>query len=484
MARGLSNQQNLFIKYYVETENAQKAAVLAGYRKDNVETFAQKNLQNPRVLREIEALQRERAEERNKVTNADAVRVRLTDIIAPAFYSVHWDVIEGGHTYYDLFGGRGSTKSSFISTEIVLGIMSDPLANAIVYRKVGNTIGSSVYEQILWSIEALGVRHLWKERTSPHSFTYLPTGQVIRFRGLDKAKKTKSIKIARGYFKYLWFEELDEFSGEEEIRSVQQSVLRGGTKFIVFKSFNPPISKSNWANQYVLTPRKDALRHKSCYTDVPTEWLGQQFLDDAEFLKETNPRAYAHEYLGEAIGTGGEVFDNLDIREIPDDMVQSFDQIYMGIDWGWYPDPFHWAKMHYDAARLTLYIFDEYRANKESNQATWYALQTAKGVTGDDLITADSAEPKSVGDYREYGAFCRPAVKGPDSVRYGIKWLQSLRAIVIDPVRCPATAQEFQNYEYERTADDEVISGYPDANNHSIDAVRYAMERVWRRKGQ
>lgn len=484
MARGLSNQQNLFIKYYVETENAQKAAVLAGYRKDNVETFARKNLQNPRVLREIEALQRERAEERNKAANADAVRVRLTDIIAPAFYSVHWDVIEGGHTYYDLFGGRGSTKSSFISTEIVLGVMSDPLANAIVYRKVGNTIGSSVYEQILWSIEALGVRHLWKERTSPHSFTYLPTGQVIRFRGLDKAKKTKSIKIARGYFKYLWFEELDEFSGEEEIRSVQQSVLRGGTKFTVFKSFNPPISKSNWANQYVLTPRKDALRHKSCYTDVPPEWLGQQFLDDAEFLKKTNPRAYAHEYLGEAIGTGGEVFDNLDIREIPDDMVNAFDQIYMGIDWGWYPDPFHWAKMHYNSARLTLYIFDEYRANKESNQATWYALQTEKGVTGDDLITADSAEPKSVGDYREYGAFCRPAVKGPDSVRYGIKWLQSLRAIVIDPVRCPATAQEFQNYEYERTADDEVISGYPDANNHSIDAVRYAMERVWRRKGQ
>ena len=165
-------------------------------------------------------------------------------------------------------------------------------------------------------------------------------------------------------------------------------------------------------------------------------------------------------------------------------MVKSFDHIYMGIDWGWYPDPFHWAKMHYDAARLTLYIFDEYRANKESNQATWYALQTKKGVTGDDLITADSAEPKSVGDYREYGAFCRPAVKGPDSVRYGIKWLQSLRSIVIDPIRCPATVQEFQNYEYERTADDEVISGYPDANNHSIDAVRYAMERVWRRKGQ
>lgn len=410
--------------------------------------------------------------------------VRLSDVIAPAFYPVHWDVVEGKHTYYNLYGGRGSTKSSFIGTEIVLGIISDPLANALVYRKVGNTISNSVYEQVLWSIEALGLSHLWKERKSPFSLTYTPTGQVIIFRGLDKAKKVKSIKIAHGYFKYLWFEELDEFSGDEEIRSVQQSVLRGGEKFIVFKSFNPPISKSNWANQYVLTPRKDALNHKSCYLDVPPAWLGQQFFEDAEFLRQTNPRAYEHEYMGEAIGNGGEVFDNINVREITDHEIQSFDRIYMGIDWGWYPDPFHWAKMHYDAARLTLYIFDEYRANKQSNQTTWQALQTQKGVTGADLITADSAEPKSVGDYASYGAMCRPAVKGPDSVRYGIKWLQSLKSIVIDPVRCPATAKEFQNYEYDRTATGEVMSGYPDADNHSIDAVRYAMERVWKRKGQ
>ena len=305
--------------------------------------------------------------------------VRLSDVIAPAFYPVHWDLVEGRHTYYNLYGGRGSTKSSFIGTEIVLGILSDPLANALVYRKVGNTISNSVYEQVLWSIEALGLSHLWKERKSPFSLTYTPTGQVIIFRGLDKAKKVKSIKIAHGYFKYLWFEELDEFSGDEEIRSVQQSVLRGGEKFIVFKSFNPPISKSNWANQYVLTPRKDALNHKSCYLDVPPAWLGQQFFEDAEFLRQTNPRAYEHEYMGEAIGNGGEVFDNINVREITDHEIQSFDRIYMGIDWGWYPDPFHWAKMHYDAARLTLYIFDEYRANKQSNQTTWQALQTQKG---------------------------------------------------------------------------------------------------------
>lgn len=410
--------------------------------------------------------------------------VRLSSIIAPAFYGVHYDIAEGNHTYYDLYGGRGSTKSSFIGVEIPLGIMQDPDANGIVFRKVGNTIGASVYEQILWGIDALGARDLWKATTSPYKLTYKPTGQVILFRGLDKAKKMKSVKVSHGYFKYLWFEELDEFAGEEEIRSVQQSVLRGGPKYVVFKSFNPPISKSNWANQYVMKPKRHSLRHKSCYLDVPPEWLGEQFFDDAEDLKETNPRAYEHEYLGNAVGTGGEVFENLTIRPITAEEKSHFDNIHMGIDWGFYPDPYHWGKMHYDSTRKRLFIYDEYRAKKQSNAATWNALVMLKGVTGADLITADSAEPKSVADYREYGSLCRGAIKGPDSVRYGMKWLQSLKEIVIDPVTCPETAREFTHYEYERSPEGEIISGYPDADNHSIDCVRYAMERVWKRKGQ
>ena len=141
--------------------------------------------------------------------------VRLSSLIAPAFYPVYWDVKEGLHTYYDLFGGRGSTKSSFIGTMIVTGVMEDPNANAVIFRKVGNTIGTSVYEQIWWSINELGVQDLWKGCTNPYRLTYKPTGQVILFRGLEKAKKMKSIKVAKGYIKYLWFEELDEFAFEE-----------------------------------------------------------------------------------------------------------------------------------------------------------------------------------------------------------------------------------------------------------------------------
>lgn len=411
-------------------------------------------------------------------------QVRLTDCIAPAFYPVHRDIKRGGHVYYDLYGGRGSCKSSFISIEIVNGIMQDPAANAIVFRKVASTIGTSVFEQILWAINALGVEHLWKPTKSPYQFTYKPTGQVIMFRGLDYAKKLKSIKVARGYIKYAWFEELDEFSGDEEIRNVQQSILRGGPQYFVFKSFNPPISQANWANKYVLQPRVGALRHKSCYLDVPPEWLGQQFLDDAEDLRRTNYRAYQHEYLGDAVGTGGEVFTNLEIRPITQDEIDTFDNIFMGIDWGYYPDPFHWSKMHFDGSTRTLYIFDELRLWKASTLQQWEAIRDQKGVDGEDLITADSTPAQSTGDFRAYGALCRRAIKGPDSRKYSFQWLQSLRAIVIDPARTPYTHTEFTEYEYERNKDDEVISGYPDGNDHSIDSVRYALERYWKRKGQ
>ena len=411
-------------------------------------------------------------------------QVRLTDCIAPAFYPVHRDIKRGGHVYYDLYGGRGSCKSSFISIEIVNGMMQDPAANAIVFRKVASTIGTSVFEQVVWAIEALGVGHLWKYTKSPYQCTYKPTGQVIMFRGLDYAKKLKSIKVARGYIKYAWFEELDEFSGDEEIRSVQQSVLRGGPQYFVFKSFNPPISQANWANKYVLQPRDGALRHKSCYLDVSPDWLGQQFLDDAEDLRRTNYRAYQHEYLGDAVGTGGEVFQNLEIRPITDDELNSFDNIFMGIDWGYYPDPFHWSKMHFDPSTRTLYIMDELRLWKASTLQQWEAIRDQKGVDGEDLITADASPAQSTGDFRAYGALCRRAIKGPDSRKYSFQWLQSLKAIVIDPVRTPYTCTEFTEYEYERNKDDEVISNYPDGNDHSIDSIRYALERYWKRKGQ
>lgn len=412
----------------------------------------------------------------------------LTQCIGPAFYKVHNDIKAHSHTYYDLTGGRGSLKSSFVSIEIIHNMMKKENAekHAVVYRKVGDTLETSVFAQIEWAIDKLGVSHLWKMTKSPMRAEYLPTGQKIIFKGLDKAAKSKSIKVPFGYIAYLWFEEFDEFAGEEEIRKVQQSVIRGGQNFIVFKSMNPPKSRQNWANDYIEKEklRPDTLVSQTTYLTSPKEWLGKQFIDDAEWLKEVNPKAYEHEYMGIAIGNGTEVFDNLEIRQITDAEIASFDRLYRGVDWGWYPDPFHFGSMHYDAARMTLYIYQEFRANKMKNEETANILKEMYGLSMHTLLTCDSAEPKSIADYRSYGINARPAEKGPDSVRYGMKWLQSLLKIVIDPIRCPETAEEFRKYEYELDKDGNPTSVYPDAKNHSIDMTRYAMEKVWKRKGQ
>lgn len=285
--------------------------------------------------------------------------ISLAGVIAPAFYSVHWDVWDNKHTFYDLDGGRGSTKSSFVSIEIVLGIVNDPNANAIIYRKVGDTLTTSVYEQVLWAIDMLGLNMYFYPKRSPLQIEYLPTGQRILFKGLDKAKKSKSIKCKKGYFKYLWFEELDEFAGMEEIRSVQQSVMRGGSKYFVFRTYNPPINQNHWVNQEALISYDDTLHHHSDYRSVPRDWLGEEFITQAEKLKDARPNVYEHEYLGIPVGTGGQVFSNVVLRTILPEEIQEFDQIRQGIDWGFANDPFAYVKCHYDRMRKKLYIFRE-----------------------------------------------------------------------------------------------------------------------------
>ena len=402
--------------------------------------------------------------------------------IAPPFLSPLFAIANHDYTEYVFEGGRGSTKSSFVSIAIIDLMMKNPNVNALIMRKVSNTINGSVYNQMVWAIDYLGLTNEFKCTRNPAEITRLATKQTIFFRGADDPGKVKSIKPVFGYIGILWFEELDQFSGEEEIRKIEQSAMRGGDLAWVFKSFNPPKSAINWANKYIKIPKANRLVSHTDYRSVPKQWLGKDWLEEAEFLKSINSDAYEHEYLGIANGNGGNVFDNCEIREIKDKEIKEFDRIYNGIDWGWYPDPFNYVRCHYDAARLTLYVFDEYRCNKKSNRET--AEEVKKHMQEGETVICDSAEEKSVADYRTYGIAARGAEKGPGSVDYSMKWLASLKKIVIDPMRCPDAAKEFVDYEYERDKEGNVISGYPDRNNHSIDAVRYAMNAVWKRRGQ
>lgn len=402
------------------------------------------------------------------------IQIRLSDTVAKPFLAVHRDVKRHGHTYYICGGGRGSTKSSYISQEILLLLMQHPECNAVILRKVANTLRNSVYRQMEWALDTLHLGEYWKKTVNPMEFIRRSTGQKILFLGVDDKSKLKSLKMPHGYVGVVWYEELDQFSGMEEIRSVNQSLLRGGPVFWCFGSYNPPQSANNWVNEEMLLDQPDRLVHHSDYRSVPADWLGAQFLEDADRLRQRNERAYRHEYLGEVTGTGGTVFENVRERAITAAEIESFDRLHYGLDFGFAVDPLAFVCMHYDRKREILYIFDEIYEPKLTNSRA--AAMIRGKMTESGYVRADSAEPKSIKELAELGIRIYGARKGPDSVDYGIRWLQSLDEIVIDKRRCPNTYREFVGYEYERNREGQFISAYPDKNNHAIDAVRYGCE--------
>jgi PBSX family phage terminase large subunit len=381
---------------------------------------------------------------------------------------------------YVFEGGRGSTKSSFISLKIIELLKNNPNMHACIVRKVAGTLRDSVYAQMLWAINELGLNDEFDNTVSPLEITYKKTKQKIYFRGCDDPIKLKGIKTTFGYVGILWKEEKDQLAGEAEERNVNQSVLRGGDKSYDFSSYNPPKSKSNWVNKAKEVPNENRVIHHSTYETVDDEWLGQKFINDAEHLREINKEAYDHEYLGIPNGNGGNVFEYLEIRTITDEEISHMDKIWQGTDFGWYPDIYAFKRLYVDEARKKIYHIAEITGNKLSNAQT--AQMIIDAGFDDYTITCDSAEPKSINDYRDKGLPARGAVKGPGSVEYGMKFLQGYTH-VIDPARTPITYKEFTEYEYERDKEGNVISGYPDKDNHTIDATRYALESLYNKRG-
>lgn len=361
--------------------------------------------------------------------------VRLSDLIAPAFYGVHADMKAFAHSEFWLSGGRGSGKSSFVSIEILLSMLRNSSVNAIVYRKVGATLRESVYGQMVWAIEKLGLERYFKCRLAPLELEYLPTGQRILFRGADDPGKSKSIKLARGWFGILWFEELAEFSGMEAIRTIKASVLRGGRAITIY-TYNPPKSRNNWVNAEAMSIRADRLTHESSYLEMPEEWLGETFLAEAEQLKRTNERAYRHMYLGEITGTGGQVFDNLALGTARESGGTAFCGRISDLP----------------PIRMRLSARNGSRGREEF--ACWTNFTRCarrwKGLreevlkrAGDAVVRCDSADPRIIRELRERGVNAIAVKKGAGSIESGVRWLQELGAIEIDPGVCPNAAREF-----------------------------------------
>lgn len=409
----------------------------------------------------------------NQINQAPGIR--LSEKVLPAFFDF-WKACPK-YLYKVLKGGRNSSKSTHISIRIITDVMRYPV-NALAIRKVGNTLETSVFEQLLWAIDHLEVSDFWKVKRSPLELIYLPTGTRILFRGADKPQKIKSIKTQKYPIAILWLEELAEFKNEDEVDTIVNSILRAelppGIQYSIYFSYNPPKRKQSWVNKKYNTQFQQAntFVHHSTYLDNP--YCSKTFIEEAEEVRKKNEHKYRWIYLGESIGGGVVPFDNLVFRAISDEEVRMFDNIKQGLDWGYAVDPFAFLRLHYDRTRRRLYFLDEIYEVKLGNRE---AAERIKHKTyAHQMTTADSAEPKSIDELKALGIRIRGAVKGPGSVEFGEKWLDELEEIVIDHNRTPNAAKEFENIDYQVDRDGNVKNKLEDEFNHTIDAARYACE--------
>lgn len=529
----LTPKQKKFADEYIECGNAAEAARRAGYSDAAAKEIGSENLTKPNVseyianrmseinskkigtITEIQELRsslmrdnlvdpvdrlraatdlekalRIKQEQDEKKAAEKAAREAAdyhTDLhdLADSFHPLIRDIRNKGHREYVCDGGRGSTKSTTVFTILYEIIKNNPQMHALVVRQVANTLRDSVYAQMQWSLEKQAENPLfdkdnWRFKVSPLEIEYKPTGQKIYFRGADDPGKIKSIKVPFGYIGVLIFEELDQFGGEEPVRKIEQSAIRGGDEAYIFKMFNPPISKNNWANKYAATPKESMMVHHSTYLDVPKEWLGKPFIEEAEHLKKVNPDAYAHEYLGQPIGLGTEIFKHLEIRKITDEEIQRQERIYQGQDWGWEPDPKAFIRCSYNHSTETIMLLDEMGGT--CIRVKDMAQKIIDKGYDDYEIRCGVDEIEHINDYKDMGLPARAAIVTPGSVRRTHEWLQC-RKIVIDPERTPRAFKEFTEYEHDTDKNGEVIDGYPDRNNHFIDALRYATSPLSMRRG-
>ena len=405
-------------------------------------------------------------------------------LLSPPFLEAHRAIASGARGDFWFRGGRGSTKSTACSLELVKYIEEHPDQHGVVLMKRKADLRDAAYSQVVWAINALGLADAYDMPESTLRITRRATGQTIVFRGCDNANKIKSIKVRFGYIGIAWYEEADQFAGMAEIRKVNQSLTRGGADCVRLYSFNPPRSARCWANVEMERREAEGLPvYSSTYLDVPPDWLGPQFAADAEDLRAHDERAYRHEYLGEPVGIGTEVFDNVTFREVTDEEIAGFANMRWGQDFGWYPDPWALTGSEWQPGQRRLITFAEDGGNKlqPAEQAdrvramlTWPDEEGGEPRYHHLRVLSDDADPTAIAAQRDGGVDARAAGKAKPGRMASYRFLQSVEW-VIDPARCPNLAREVRAMEYETTPDGEVLNSIPDGDDHRIDAVRYAM---------
>jgi PBSX family phage terminase large subunit len=422
------------------------------------------------------------AEEKEKREKAALWTLPITDITSDfvEIYRIVHEAFTGEIDVHEIIskGGRGSIKSNFWGNLAYETIRQDPQAHIVYTRRYKVDLRGSVYNQFMKVVIRCNDLDNWDFKQSPMCAVYKPTGQMVMFVGADKPISLKSFNVPFGYVKLLIHEECDEMAGVEQMDNIEDTFLRADTPALDIKIFNPPKSKNNFMNEYT-EECKNKPQTRIChsyYYNVPVKWLGKRFFERAEWFRIRKPLYYKNNYLGEVTGTGGGIFDNLEIRKISDEELMTFDTVNHGLDFG-YTHPQVFCQNYYDYATDTLYIFGEVYSKKCKNST--FARKIKKFMNVE--IICDSSRPDGIAEMQDWGFNAIGAKKRWGSGKgrdYCWEWLQRCNKIVIDPERCPNTEKEFKKAEHEQLPDGSFSDAYPTLEEDTIMANIYALNRI------
>ena len=376
-------------------------------------------------------------------------------------------------------GSRGSKKSKTTAIWMIYNIMKYNGANGLVVRKTERTLKDSVFSDLRWSIERLGVTDFWKATTNPLELTYIPTGQKILFRGFDDALKITSISVPKGVLSFVWVEEAYELTNEADFDMLDESI-RGTTEDYpgLFKriniTFNPWTDKHWLKRRFFDTPNtENKLAMTTTYRC--NEWLDENDRKLFEEMKIRNPRRWRVAANGEWGVIDGLIYDNWIEKEFDHREVSKRTGVksVFGLDFGFSNDPTALFCGLIDPNQKEIYVFDEMYEKAMTNPMI--AEEIIKMGYGKEKMVADCADPKSIEELYGLGLRrIRRSRKGRDSIRAGINYIQNYK-IIIHP-RCVNFLTEISNYIWEEDKMGNKTNKPIDDFNHLMDAMRYALE--------
>jgi phage terminase large subunit len=369
--------------------------------------------------------------------------------------------------YKGAHGGRGSGKSHFFAEMLVERALMQSGLRAACVREVQKSLKNSVKLLVEDKIRFLGVQDQFEILEAE---VRTPGGGVIIFQGMQN-HTADSIKSLEG-FDIAWVEEAQSLS-QRSLDLLRPTIRKPGSE--LWFSWNP--AKPTDPVDVLLrgeSPPADSVVIEVNWQDNP--FLPDELRADLEDDRRRDPDKYLHVWEGHySLNSEARVFRNWKIQEFdtPADAVHRF-----GADWGFAIDPTALIRCHIDGRKL--YVDQEAVKVGCEIDRTPALFDTIEGARKF-LIRADSSRPETVSYMRRQGFKIVEAIKGPGSVEDGIEFLRSFD-IIVHP-RCKRVAEELTLYAYKTDPQTgEILPALEDKNNHTIDALRYALEEL-RRSG-